>query len=72
MGGDGKQEESGELEIVSRQRSRPGYSNKTASFPCRGPPSSSGICDQGEVYVPWDTQRGKEDAAWKELQESTQ
>lgn len=71
MGGDGKQEESGELETVSRQCSRPSYSHEAASFPCWGPPSSSGISYQEEVYVPWDAQRGKEDAAWKELQEST-
>lgn len=36
VGGDGKQEESGELEIVSCQCSRPSYSHKAASFPCWG------------------------------------
>lgn len=36
VGEDGKQEEPGELEIVSCQCSRSGYSHMTANFPCRG------------------------------------
>lgn len=74
VGGGGKQDDAGELEIVSR--SRPGYSHKTASFPERGRlPSSSGTAgrERGEVYMPWGAQMGKEDAAaWKELQKSAQ
>lgn len=74
VGGGGKQDDAGELEIASR--SRPGYSHKTARFPELGRlPSSSGTAggERGEVYVPWGAQKRKEGAAaWKELQKYAQ